>query len=459
LDTNETAARGRGRSPSLAATLSFLWPGLGQFYMRNRRAAAVFALPAVLALVLLAYELRQGPVVFVARFVDPAFSRTAAVLVILLGAWRIAAVAHAFLGGDRIKAGRQLDRAVVIALAAVIVISHGGAGFLLAETSAAAEHPFATPGASSIVDLTTPPPTTPPSLEPSATAEPTATPIPTPSIDGRVTILLTGAGQERPIQYDSIMVVSYDPVTNSVQMVSIPRDSIYFPLYFGKHAVVSSFRINSLPRYAKAIGSPDSPYMTLVNQVSYLVGIHIDYYAALDITVFIKLIDMVGGIDVVNPSDIVNPYYDWLDGNFGFNLAAGPQHLDGRTALAYVRSRESAGDNDFGRSSRQQEVLVDLLHKMAQPAQILNLPGLISTLFSAAQTSFPADKVADYVAIGQNIPKENFTQVVLSPSDGYSTYSGSAICLYNSKVAALSVQLFGKDSLWSGKRAPAGTCP
>jgi anionic cell wall polymer biosynthesis LytR-Cps2A-Psr (LCP) family protein len=134
--------------------------------------------------------------------------------------------------------------------------------------------------------------------------------------------------------------------------------------------------------------------------------------------------------------------------------------LDGKSALGYVRSRKSAGDNDFGRSSRQQEVLISLLHKMAQPAQILNLPTVLSTLGSTVTTTFPANQVADYIAIGQGIPDGNFQQVLLSPTAGYSEYLPSgALCLFNAKVAAESVKLFGTDSLWSGKPAPANTCP
>ena len=113
---------------------------------------------------------------------------------------------------------------------------------------------------------------------------------------------------------------------------------------------------------------------------------------------------------------INDPSYDWLDGKtYGFYLAAGPQHLDGKHALAYVRSRHGADNSDWARSSRQQQVLVALLHKMAQPSEILALPGLISTLGSSVTTNFPADQVADYVAIGQNIPSKNISQVVLGP--------------------------------------------
>jgi LCP family protein required for cell wall assembly len=296
----------------------------------------------------------------------------------------------------------------------------------------------------------------------------TATPAQTPSIDSRVTILFTGvdaaAGRTETL-YDSIMVVSYDPKTNSIEMVSVPRDSASFPMYFGNHPVVPvTTRINSLPTYVHNgwVQSPDSPYMTLVKEVSYLVGIPINYYAVMDLDGFVKMIDAVGGIDVVNPSPINDPSYATPAGQvIGFKLAAGPQHLDGDQALAYVRSRHGADNSDWARSSRQQQVLVALLHKMAQPSEILALPGLISTLGSSVTTTFPANQVADYVAIGQNVPSQNIHEVVLGPPytiTGTSTVN-AASCLVNAKVAALSIQLFGADSLWYGKKAPANTCP
>ena len=93
----------RNRAPLIAAGLSFLWPGLGQLYAGKRRAAALFAAPALLALLLLAYELRQGLVVFAARFADPSFSLAAVAVVLLLGGWRLAAVLHASANGERHK--------------------------------------------------------------------------------------------------------------------------------------------------------------------------------------------------------------------------------------------------------------------------------------------------------------------------------------------------------------------
>ncbi len=444
------------RSPSLAALFSFVWPGLGQLYVSRRRAAAFFALPAILVLLLLAYQMRQGIVVFAARFADPSFSFAAIVLVILFGVWRLVAVGDAYAHVERRTARRLHEKLTVAVLAAIIVISHAGVGYLLAVTGDAGSHAF-----NPISDLIDPA-----TLGPGQTAGPTDEPLPSVSSNGRVTILFTGVdaapGRGEHL-YDSIMVVSYDPNTNSVQMISVPRDSASFPFYFGG-VDKASVKINSLPTYVRNgwIKSPDSPYLTLVKEVSYLVGVPINYYAVMDLNAFVTMIDRVGGIDVVNPSAINDSSYDWLDGKtYGFYLAAGPQHLDGKHALAYVRSRHGSGNSDWARSSRQQQVMVALLHKMAQPSQILALPGLISTLGSSVTTTFPANKVADYVAIGQSIPSANISQVVLGPPytiTGVTTVN-AASCLLNAKVAALSVQFFGKDSLWYGKPAPANTCP
>ena len=193
-------------------------------------------------------------------------------------------------------------------------------------------------------------------------------------------------------------------------------------------------------------------------------GVPINFHAIVDLDSFVKLVDAVGGIDVVNPGAINDGTYDWLDGApYGFYLAAGQQHLDGKHALAYVRSRHGAdgdgGNNDFKRADRQQQALIALLHKMASPDQILNLPNLLKTVGTSVTTDFPRDKVADFIALGQDVPSQNIKNVVLSVPEYGNYFGSSSSCLDNAKLAALSIQLFGSDSLWSGKPAPANTCP
>ena len=75
-------------------------------------------------------------------------------------------------------------------------------------------------------------------------------------------------------------------------------------------------------------------------------------------------------------------------------------------------------------------------------------------------TNFPADQVADYIAKGQDVPSQNIKNVVLSvPAYGNYIAGTSASCLFNDKVAAESITLFGTDSTWYGKPVPANTCP
>ncbi|HEX7490563.1 MAG TPA: LCP family protein [Candidatus Limnocylindrales bacterium] len=453
----------------MAALLSFLWPGLGQLYTGKRRLAAVFAVPALLVVLVLVYQVwQQGLLVFGTRVVvQRAVGLAVVAIVVIMGAWRLVSVALAFTSVERRPSRRILDRLVLGALVAIIVVSHLAVGGVALAASNLGDSTINSKPAGPIAsDFIKPTP-----LPGQSVVE--ATPN-TPELTQRVTMLFTGydaAPSRDHVLYDSLMVVSYDPKTNSVQMVSVPRDSTSFPLYFGKHQVVShTVAINSLAKAAASYGSPDSGYMTLVNEVSYLVGIKIDYFAAMDLLTFVKLIDLVGGIDVDNPAAIDDWEYDWLDGSpYGFHLAAGLQHLTGRNALAYVRSRKSAGDNDFGRSSRQQEVLMDLMHKMAKPDQVLKIPEILSTLGSGLATgcvpdvagcTFPADRLPDYVSIGQNVPKDNIKQVVLSVSSNYSEYeAGGQVCLFNDKLAQLSRQLFGSESLWTGKKDPVDSCP
>jgi LCP family protein required for cell wall assembly len=424
------------KSPSLGALLSFLWPGLGQLYAGRLLVGTVFAIPAVIAVAVLFYESRRGLAVLTARFLDPTVAWIALVAVLGLGLWRLLSVWHAFILGDGRLVARAGERMALLLLLVAIVASHAGGAFYLWSTYDMDTRIF------------------------SGTSGDEAGMAP---VSGsRVTILLTGLDQfstRSESLYDSIMVVSYDKATNRVAMVSVPRDTAGFPLYWGGK---SKIKINALPTYVRNgwIDSPDEPFPTLVKEISFLVGVPINYYAVMNLANFMKMIDMVGGVDIDNPTAINDPTYDWLDGSpYGFKLAAGKQHLDGRHALAYVRSRHGSGNSDYARAGRQQQLLLALEHKMASPSMVANLPSWTQQAGSMIRTDFPASQVADMVAAGQDVPSENFDRYVLGPPYSVSTATASAstTCLMLDKVAALSVELFGQDSRYYGKTQPP-TC-
>lgn len=442
------------RSPATAAFLSFCWPGLGQLYGGRRRVAAFLALPVVALAAFFLAQALDGLAVLGSRMFVPAFATAILALVILVGLWRIAAILDAFRAVGT-PAGRR--RPAVRAVLAVLVLLVAGTHGLLAYDS------WAFVGASNDIFVGG---QSTPTLAPGQTPNPNATDsgaganygggtaINPPTASARVTILLTGIDAYRTRSEalnDTLLVVSYDPVKKTAAMLSVPRDTSGFPLYFGG---VYRAKINSLMTwvYLNPKASPDSPIDTLTKELGFLLGVPVNYYAAIDLAHFRTMVDLVGGVDVNNPKSINDGLYDWLDGSpQGFQLSAGPHHLNGRLALAYVRSRQGLGDSDYTRAARQQEVLVSLAKKMASPAGIAQLPALLKAAGSAIKTDLPSGRVPDMVQLAGGFSPANITRTVLGPPYNYhpdsSTTGGVWTSrLYMDKIAALSVQLFGTDS-------------
>ncbi len=245
---------------------------------------------------------------------------------------------------------------------------------------------------------------------------------------------------------DSLMLVSMDASTGKVAIVSVPRDTSGFELYYGGW-VPPAFRINTLLNSARSpsFGSPDNPMKTLENEIGFLIGVPVDYYAALDLGGFGRMIDAVGGVDVYNAHAINDP-------GVGIVLSAGPAHLNGAMAMKYVRSR--GGGTDYQRSGRQQDLLVALERKVASPAVLPRLGTLLSLAGKTIATDFPLSTARNYVAAVQHISV--IEKCVLAPPYSYHPPTGSTGGYWTSRldmdrVARLSVELFGQDSRYYGR--------
>ena len=418
-------------SPALAALLSFFVPGLGQAYARRWRAALIFALPAVLLAAAVVLQAAGGVDIMLLRLLDPSVAAVVFVAVAAFGLWRLLAVLHAYGSAGGRSAKRSGERFALALLLVAIVGSHALGAWYVQSMYAMDLGIFTTGGDGA---------------EPALT-QPTGT---------RVTVLLTGVDEYSTRSehlYDSLLVVSIDTASQRVTMVSVPRDTAGFPYYWGG---TSKIKINAIPTYVRNgwIKSGDDPVTTLVKEISYLVGVPINYYGVLDLGSFMKVIDMIGGVDITTEA-VNDSTYDWLDGSpYGFQITAGLHHLSGRLALAYTRSRHGSGNSDYARAGRQQEILAAVAHKMAAPAMFAKLPGLMGQAASLVQTNFPAAKVADTVKFVQSVPSANWDNYVLGPPYSVSTASATAStsCLQLDKVATLSVKLFGTDSRYSGKK-------
>ncbi|MGD0248183.1 MAG: LCP family protein [Candidatus Limnocylindrales bacterium] len=295
----------------------------------------------------------------------------------------------------------------------------------------------------------TPSPT--PEITPSPTPEITPSPSPTggPGSPTRLTVVLVGvdfmAGRSHALT-DSLMLVSVDLQTRAVAMVSVPRDTSAFPFYWGGQAP-DNFKINALANAIAAgrFGSPDPPLVTLANEIGFLVGVKIDYYAEIDMDGFKQMIDLIGGVDINNPSVLNDPFTCTY-------VPAGLVHLDGSMALRYVRSREST--NDYSRASRQQIVLMALEKKMATPAMLPKLGSLLALAGKSIATNFPLKTAKDYVYTAEHI--SSIAHCVLGPPYNFHPDSKLTNGTWTSRlkldqVANLSVQFFGTESRYYGQ--------
>lgn len=448
------------RSPVVAALLSFVWPGLGQWYVGRPRAALIFAIPVAVLVLVLGVWLAGGLAQALVDLLAPSLAVTFIVIIILEGAWRIGAMVHAAtvaLGQDRTRRRFLTVGAPILLLGLLVAGSH-----LWAVSVAWSLH-----DASGQIFVGAAQPTASPS--PGQSVAPSgdgfdATPGATPdSPTARITILLTGIDSSETRAHaltDTLIVLTVDPVTGHAAMISIPRDVARFKLWDGG---TYTGKINSLLTYANNHPTqfPEGGLPTLIHELGFLLGTPIHYYAAVDLQGFVKLVDAVGGVTIDNPRTIDDPAYGgWTDGRIGFVLSPGVHKLDGQTALAYARSRKGNGDSDFTRARRQQQLLVALRDRLTDASLLLKLPSIITTASQLLRTNFPQDRVSEMLTLGQKVNgKDVINQFVLGPpyavNPPVGTPGGYQLILDMNRIAKLSIALFGVDSSYATPRPSA----
>lgn len=217
---------------------------------------------------------------------------------------------------------------------------------------------------------------------------------------GHTNVLLLGVGggqHEGSNLTDAIIIASINRGSNHIAMLSIPRD-----LYVESQA--GSSRINELYENAVRKWGPDYGLSIFKQTIEKILAVPIHYAAKVDFLAFSKVVDSFGGIDVYVDETINDPFYPKED-TFDyerFYLPAGLQHLDGETALKYVRSRKTS--SDFDRSKRQQKALLALKNKAADKSGY-SRKNLLKQLYYSLKDHVETDmsipemiSLADYIA-------------------------------------------------------------
>lgn len=189
---------------------------------------------------------------------------------------------------------------------------------------------------------------------------------------------------------DTLMVLTYNPSDKKASLLSLPRDT---RVHIEKNGYD---KIN----HAYAFGGHELTQKT----VEAFLNVPMDYYVMIDVHAFEKIIDAIGGVDIDVEKRMYyeDPWDD--DGGLVIDLYPGKQHMDGKTAIQYVRYRD--GEGDIGRINRQQKFMKALMNQVISPSILPKLPEILKNVSSAIQTNMPLDKmialISDLPAIQQN---------------------------------------------------------
>ncbi|OKP73821.1 transcriptional regulator [Paenibacillus sp. P3E] len=193
---------------------------------------------------------------------------------------------------------------------------------------------------------------------------------------------------------DTMLVASLDPVKKKFYVFSILRDTY---VSIPEHGTQ---RINAAITYG-----PNTAMQT----VSDLLGIPIQYYVYTDFQGFIKLVDAVGGIDYEVEKDM--RYKSKADGpEYDIDLKKGFQHLDGNSALQYVRFRHDA-TSDFTRTERQRGFLKAVADKVISTTSIIKLPNILSQVTPYIDTNLDVNDMWKLATVGYNSSMGGSVQV------------------------------------------------
>ena len=199
------------------------------------------------------------------------------------------------------------------------------------------------------------------------------------TLHDKTTVLIMGVDEREDDvgRSDTMMVAMLDPDSNRVSLISIPRDTRVRIRNRGYDKINAAYAYGGVS--------------LAENTVENLIGVDIDHYFIVNTKNFSRIIDAIGGVDI-NVKDYM--YYEdpWDDdGGLYIDFEPGLQHMDGKTAITYVRYRDSEGD--IGRIERQQDFMRACMSKFMSPMIIPKLPGIIAEVTKSVKTDLSINEL------------------------------------------------------------------
>lgn len=201
--------------------------------------------------------------------------------------------------------------------------------------------------------------------------------------DDPVSILILGvedyATKGKNGRTDTILLVTLNPYSKSMKMLSIPRDT--------RVEIVGKNQMDKI-NHAHVFGGTDM----VIDTVENFLEVPIDYFIKINFDGFIHIIDEIGGITVDVPFDFSE---DTTKKGEKAYFKKGKMHLNGEEALAYVRMRKQDPRGDFGRNERQKQVLKATVEKALTMSTLFKVDKISEHLSDNIQTNLrPFDILA-----------------------------------------------------------------
>jgi LCP family protein required for cell wall assembly len=431
---NRPRSRVRRGRPLVAALLSCLIPGAGQLYLGHRRRGVAMLVVTALCVVV-AVALASEPTAVSRMLVQPRSLLALLVADAGLLVFRVVAVVDAYLLGrrDNLRApapGSGWRTAAAAGLVVVVLLT-------AAPHAAAAYYDLQAYDLLTSVFAGEDPQWQARNRDRHQTGNGLVTAVP-----GRVTVLLLGgdAGPGRQgRRTDTMMVASFEVATGKVSLFGLPRNLVRVPLpdgpaadYFGGCRCFPRL-LNELYAFAEDERPDLFPHSArpgiaaVAGAAEELLGLPIDHYALVDLLGFVDLVDALGGVTVnnVKPLDIEIDRLGRQGGQPAYELQPGRKHLNGFTALAYSRSRETTSDYD---RMQRQRCVIGSLARQTQPAEVLAaFPRLVKVLKRSVATDIPASRLPALIEAAGDQPVTVATVGLTPPTYNIGWSSGYPI--------------------------------
>ena len=184
------------------------------------------------------------------------------------------------------------------------------------------------------------------------------------------------------------IIAVVNPTTHQILLVTTPRD------YYVEIPGISGGQLDKLTH--AGIYGVDASMATLAK----LYDTDIDFYARVNFTSLVQMVDALGGVDVVSEQEFNTSY----DSGLEMYVAQGVNHFNGQQALAFSRERQNVDGGDFQRGRNQQAVITAMIKKAISPAILTGANGILSSISGNVDTNMSQEQIQELIKSQLNQP-------------------------------------------------------